>query len=352
MSSYAGKTVATLVANTLARLRQPVNTFDRYSRDNILSALNDANMEVALRKKCLHSFAVIVLKNGYSQYAPPTQLITPKCAFFYQSSSSYYELKLKDRAYLDETYPGWRVTNGDPTHMYPGDSFGSLRKLGFYPTPNADGDDYTTSPDTGIVISATGLTVTGNITGNNNAAHATICTDAAARTLSSLGVEVGMIALNITDGSQGQISAVSGSTFTVTLTGGTNNQWAVGDDFTILAGEYGVVTGITGTTEQYIFSSEYGEMVDIESITGNVYLEFYRRPLELVYDTQYSEIPIELHQYLPDYATWILKRDAPRGSMDFMEASAALQAFDRVIPPVSYVSIDDAVKDNRIRFNW
>jgi hypothetical protein len=79
-----------------------------------------------------------------------------------------------------------------------------------------------------------------NITGVNSVAHDSICTDSEGRTLSELGARLSVMAVNITDGSSGQISAVSGSTFTVTLAGGKNNVWAVGDEFLILAGEYGI----------------------------------------------------------------------------------------------------------------
>lgn len=349
-----GRTVAELVADALEGLRQPAGNYNRYSRPSILSALNLANLETATRLKCLHAFGIIIMKAGYGQYPPPSDMLSPKDAYFYQSASSYVHLTRggwKDRPWLDRFQAGWRTNDGDPYYAYIGDSSGNLRKLGFTPTPDTNGTNYTASPDTGVVISATGMTTTGNITGRNSAAHATICTDADGRTMSALGVTVGMIALNVTDGSQGQISAVTGTTFTVTLAGGTNNTWAVGDSFTVLAGEYGVVASIDGD-EEYIFSSDKGELIAINALTGNVYLEYYRKPLTLQYDLQYPEVPEEAHIYLPEYAIWWLKRRSTQGSDDLNEAMVAKAAYDEKIPPAKIKPMDESVETSVIRFNW
>jgi hypothetical protein len=323
---YDGLMFSELKERTLDRLKQKALNYDRYSEASIERALNDALIEAVRITRCIKSFAIITLKAKVSQYKPPSEMLLLNKAFFYQSATSYYELPQVSRAWLDRFKRGWRIQNGDPLYMYPGDHWGNLRKIGFTPTPKTDGTDYTTSPDTGIYVSESGMTTTGNITGTNNAASATVCTDTAARTLSDLGVLVGMMAVNVTDSSSGQITAVSGSTFTVTLTGGTANTWAAGDSFTILAGEYGVVTDWTDD-EEYLFTAEIGGMVDVDTVVHNVYLEFTKRPIPLQLETQYPQLPPELHQYIPDGATWIIKRAAPKGSDDFNEAMAAKQDF-------------------------
>ena len=351
------KTLSDLIADTVAGLRQPPTAplcYARYSRASIISALNMANMETAARLRCLHGFAVIILRDGYSQYLPPSDMLDPKDAFFYQSTSSYIHLTRdgwKKREWLDKYQGGWRHMSGDPYYAFIGDSAGNMRKIGFTPTPDKDGTNYLVTPDTGVVISATGMTTTGNITGRNTAAHATTCTDADGRTLASLGVRVGMMALNVTDGSKAQITAVAGSTFSVTLAGGTVNTWAIGDSFTILAGEYGVVTSVDGD-EQYIFSSDRGELVAINAITGNVYLEYWRKPIKLQYDTQYPEVPEEAHAYLPEYAIWWLKRHVSRGSDDANDAAMSKAIFDEKIPPVKVRPVDEQAETSTIRFNW
>ena len=323
---YTGYTLADLKSRTLDRLRQKPANYDRYAEESIERALNDALVEAVRITRCLKSFAILVMKDGTSQYKPPTEMLLPDKAFFYKSATSYNELVFKTRQWLDRFKRGWRVQDGDPSYMYAGDTWGNLRKLGFTPTPDTDGEDYTASPDTGIYASETGMTTTGNITGTNSVASATVCTDSEGRDLATLGVTVGMMIVNVTDGSQGQISAVSGATVTVTLADGTANTWAVGDSFNILAGEYGVVVDWAGD-EEYLFTAEIGGMVDVDTIIGNVYLEFVKRPLPLQFDTQYPQLPPELHIHLPDGAVWYLKRSSPKGGDDYNEASGAYQSF-------------------------
>lgn len=351
----AGKTVEILKAETLAKLRQPPLNYDRYTEIDILGALNDANLDAATSLKCLHAYAIIILAAGYGQYRPPVDMISPKKAFFYKTPTSYIELTRggwKSREWLDRYMSGWRTSSSDPYYAYVGDSIGSVRKIGFAPKPKTDGTNYITTPDTGVVISATGMTTSGNIIGVNSSddgPYCTDCIDSAGRTFSGLGVQVGMMAFNVTDGSKGQISDVTGSTFTVWLDGGATNTWRLGDNFIVLAGEYGVVTYID-SPEQYIFTSNLGELIAINALTGNVYLEYYRQPLELIYDSQYPEIPQELHGILADGAVWKLKRTSARGSEDLNEAMVAKQEFERSI--AGYQTVDQATEPNFIRYQW
>lgn len=69
-------------------------------------------------------------------------------------------------------------------------------------------------------------------TGANNAA---ILTDSMAR-FRNKGVraDVGMIVYNLTDGSQGVVTAVDDNNITATLTGGTDNDWDAGDSYLIV----------------------------------------------------------------------------------------------------------------------
>lgn len=204
-----GRTVATLIADTLEGLRQPPLNYTRYSRESILVALNLANMETVRRLKCIHGFSIIILRAGFDQYLPPSDMLYPKDAFFYQSASSYVYLTRdgwKKREWLDRFQGGWRRNDGDPNYAFIGDSAGNLRKIGFIPKPATNGTNYLISPDTGVVISITGMTTTGNVLGRSAAAHATLLTDADGRTLSTLGITVGMMVLNVTDGSKGQIA--------------------------------------------------------------------------------------------------------------------------------------------------
>jgi len=346
---WTGLTRAQLKSRTLWKLKQKPDNYNRYSEASIEDALNDAQIEAAKMTKCLRGFGILTMKDGYAQYKPPTEMLQLDKAFFYQSATSYYELIQKSRAWLDRFKKGWRVQEGDPQYVFSGDSYGTMRKIGFYPRPDTDGDNYAVSPDTGVYGSATGMSTSGNVTGTNSVAHATVCTDTDGISMSDSGVTVGMMAVNVTDDSSGQISAVSGSTFTVTLTGGTANTWALGDSYTVLAGEYGVVTDWSND-EKFLFTSDIGGIIAVETLTNNVMIEYCRRPLPLQFDTQYPEIPSDLHPYLPDGAVWSLKRNSPRASSDLEEATIAYQAFQAGI--MKYVDLDGVLEDDVVMNCW
>ncbi len=342
---YDGLQLLELKLRTLDILKQDreaTTKYVRYKETAILAGLNEGLVEFAKQTKCIKGMAIIELKAGFSQYKPPSDFLDIDKAFFYQSASSYWELNQKTRAWMDNHWPGWRTVTGDPWNVYFGDNYGNIRKLGFYPEPDTDGTAYSAGDDTGVFTTSTGVTSTGNVTGQNNAASATICTDSEGRTLSSLGITVGLTAVNVTDGSQGQISAVSGSTFTAALSGGTADTWAVGDSFMVLVGEYGVITSWTGD-EQYFFNSDIGAMIDIGELVGNVKLEYARRPLKLQFDVQYPEIPPEFHHYLPHYAKWYLKQSSPKKSEDYADAIGGLQFFERGVK--SYEPLEDSMED-------
>lgn len=325
--------------------RDATTKYNKYKETAVLAGLNEGVVEFARRTQCIKGMAIIEMKDGYAQYKPPSDMLTVAGlkAFFYQSATSYWELEQKSRAHLDYFRPGWRTVSGDPQFLYPGDNYGNFRKLGFYPKPDTDGTAYSAGDDTGVFTTSTGVTTTGNVTGLNNAASATVCTDSDGTDMAGAGVTVGLTAVNVTDGSTGQITAVSGATFTVTLTGGTADTWAVGDSYMVLAGEYGVITQWSGD-EQYLFNSDIGAMIDITTLVNNVKLEYGRRPLLLSVDLQYPEIPPEFHHYLPYYAKWYLKQGASKKSEDYVDAQAGLQFFEKGLS--EYSSLEDAMEDD------
>jgi len=344
---FEGLQLTELINRAQDRLKQKRGNFDRYPKDSIINALNDGQIEATKRLRCLHGMSIIVLKNGYNQYKPPHDYLLSKNAFFYQSATSYWQLKITTREWLDRFKSGWRTTSGDPLYMFPGDNYGNMRKLGFYPRPKTDGTSYITGADSGVVVSDNAAATTGNVTGQNGTAHATVCTDSDGRTLADHGVAVGMVAVNVDTDESGQISAVSGSTFTISATDFPSG-WSVGDNFNVLAGEYGTIVKWDGE-DQVIYNAEIGGTIDVRTIVNNVYLEYVRRPLLLKYNEQYPEIAPDLHQYLPDYVPFALKRNSPKGSTDAMEATIAFQAFETGLK--THIQPDNKTTDCCTRFS-
>jgi len=344
---FEGLVLSDLINRSQDKLKQKRGNFDRYSRQSIIDALNDGQIEATKVLRCLHGMALIVMKNGYNQYKPPSTYLLSKNAFFYQSATNYWQLKITTREWLDKFKPGWRTTSGDPLYMFPGDNYGNIRKLGFYPRPDTDGTAYESEDDDGMVVSDSAAETSGNITGQNATAHATICTDSDGREIGNLGANVGMVVVNVSTGESGQISAISGTTFTTSATDFPTG-WAVGDNFNILAGEYGTIVKWDGE-EQVIYNAEIGGTIDVRTIENNVYLEFIRRPLLLKYNEQYPEISPDLHQYLPDYVPFALKRNSPKGSTDAMEATIAFQAFKEGLK--THIPLDNKTSDCCTRYS-
>lgn len=139
MAVYSGLTLTLLKAKCLNGLRALALDYSRYTEANILNALNDTLIEAVQITKCLRAAGIIDLSDGTQQYAVPDGFLEIDRAFFYTSSTNYWELSQKTRAWLDRNKPGWRIVEGSPTVVYFGDigTYGS--KLGFYPTPDTNG---------------------------------------------------------------------------------------------------------------------------------------------------------------------------------------------------------------------
>jgi len=87
----------------------------------------------------------------------------------------------------------------------------------------------------------------GTHTGANNAS---VLTDISAD-FANEGVEVGMTVVNETDGSQGIITAVTATTITATLTGGTDNDWDTNDVYYILTDKWQAKPEITCSIQAF-----------------------------------------------------------------------------------------------------
>lgn len=319
---FEGWTRLELIQKVLRGLHQPVATpgtstdsdYNRYPKQDIVDKLVEGQIEFVSLTDCLTTFAIVEAVANQSEYRYPSEALKILSAQFYSATTRYEELSIiHNKQQMKRISNTWKTdSSGTPERLYPSYNYGNIRKFGVYPKPSSNGTTYT-GDSMGIVTSATDFTFSGDITGThrvgagNNRAYAE---DESGRDFTTLGVVAGMMIFNTTDSSNGQITAISNGNATndrlsVTLSGGTDNDFDEGDSFVVTVGEYGVVIRANGT-EEWAFSTEYGALQDINPLSGNIMLDFVKRPKILDYDTQYPEIPMDYQQALVEYAIWKL----------------------------------------------
>ena len=318
---YEGFNRLELIQMVLRGLGSPVATVDtdtssdytRYTKEDIIKQLSIAENQFVMKTDVLTSWAIVEAVSGQSEYRMPRRSLKILDGKFYTSTTTYEQLiNRTNRSQMKRIDSNWRTaTAGRPEYIYPGFGYGNVRSWGAYPKPSSDGTTYDGS-SMGIVTAATDFTFTGNITGTHKTGFASsaFLVDTAGRNFVTLGVTVGMMIFNTTDGSSGQVTAIgnqdaTNDKLTVTLAGGTDDDFDTDDSFVVTVGEYGVVIR-ADNSEEWAFSSAYGALQDITPLSGNFMLEYVKRPLVLDLDTQYPEIPAEHHHALAERVIWKL----------------------------------------------
>ena len=98
------------------------------------------------------------------------------------------------------------------------------------------------------------------------------------RDFTTLGIKIGDIAKNVTDGSQGIITAIVGDTITATLAGGTDDDWDSADVYNILDGDsldliargFELSIGSQGFNVITLFVNDLSSNESSESITTRI----------------------------------------------------------------------------------
>ena len=318
---YEGFDRLELIQMVLRGLGSPVATpgtdtaadYSRYPKTDIIKQLTIAESQFNMKTDTLTTFAIVEAVASRSEYRLPRRCMKITDAKFYTGDTTYEQLKqMTSRTQMKRIDNTWKVaTAGRPEYVYPGFGYGNVRSFGAYPKPSSDGTTYT-GASMGIVTAATDFTFTGNLTGTHKTgfANSAFLVDNDGRNFATLGVTVGMMIFNTTDGSSGQITAIgnqdaTNDKITVTLSGGTDDDFDTDDSFVVTVGEYGVVIR-ADNSEEWAFSSEYGAVQDITPLSGNFLLEFVKRPLLLDLDTQFPEIPVEHHHALAERSIWKL----------------------------------------------
>lgn len=318
---YEGQTRLELVQSVLEALGSPITTYgtdtaadySRYAKAGIIKHLNEAQTEYVRKTKCLTTWAIIETVADRQEYRLPRRCLHVLDAKYYTGTSDYDQLRiLTDRSMLKRHDSTWRTGgSGTPELIAPGYGYGNVRSFISYPKPASDGTTYS-GTTMGIVTAATDFTFSGEVTGTHHTSFPNTASlvDAAGRDFTTLGVTVGMMLFNTTDGSKGQITGIANQQATndkllVTLSGGTDDHFDIGDSFVVAVGEYGVVIR-ADNSEEWAFTSNYGSLQDISPLSGNFLIDFVKRPMKLDIDTQYPEINPELNQALAEYAIWKL----------------------------------------------
>lgn len=324
---YSGKTLTELENGVLSKLGESAQTFTRYTKEEIDANLNQALKIFSVRTRLLQTNAISIMKAGIRFYKLPTNFIdfvNPRWIARYRDSggTGYTRLERTSVQRLDNVSGSWRDETGSPRGIFKGGVYGNTRLFGVYPVPAVDGEVYTASQDTGVVIAGSNISIGNNVVGvHKTGANSAFYIDTEGRDLAALGVVVGMVIENLTDGSQGAITAIANGEavndkISVTLAGGTDNDFDVGDSVIIYAGEYGVVTSWASATEQYIFNTEYGVLGSITTPNGNVEYEYIRNAAKLSGASQYPEIPELFHVDLEWYTAGILLGTEHDGRVD------------------------------------
>jgi len=282
---YEGFTLQQIEEAILWELGQVQGTtvsYNKYPQAKIREKLTNRQNWFVFHTHCLKKFALIVAKEGYRQYKLPTNCIDSGliAVKYYDSATSYINLKVVDLDYMNNNLEGYLVEDDSaPEYAFVGDSYGNIPMLEVSPAPDADGTNYSTDPDTGVAIGGDLPGATNNISGAATGGSSTTLEDSAT-TLTDLGLAAGMYARNVTDGCYGYILSIATNavTFASALTGGTNNTFAAGDSYLILAGEYGVITSWEDDDE-FIFGSEVGILSTITVPAGNFRVDFVPYPL-------------------------------------------------------------------------
>jgi hypothetical protein len=339
---WTGYTINDLIRKTLKLCFQEVTKsgagivtgdFSRYEQTEIIEALNEANEDISLEAKLAETFAFIRLLDGQRQYPLPKDLWCLKYAWYFDTGGTPWPLKIYDMRWAFEIRNYLMTLEGSPPEfIYPGDSYGNIRKIGVYPIPGTDGTAITFSAATGAVTGSSLGTFVGEITGQHKAGYVAspFLVDSAGRNFVTLGAKVGMMIFNVSDGSSGQITAIGNQDATndkvsVTLTGGTLNYWTPTDSFELPAGEYGEIVSLT-SNEEYIFSSTLGGITGITPQPGNLMIQYTRYPGRFTDVSQYPEMYKYFQKALPYGAAGRLLLDSAAAKSEYVERAKYCQS--------------------------
>jgi hypothetical protein len=345
--AYDGYNVDDLQKIILFELGQTTGTtvsYGKYPEWLIRQKLTERQNQFVFRSRCLRRFALIPAKDGYRQYRLPLNCMPNGviAAKYYDSTTSYVDLNIRDMAFMDSERPGWDTADdGTPEDVIMGDSYGNIPTIYVYPPCDTTGTDYASSPDTGIYVGTTMPGASNNYTGTATGGDATSLLDTVVD-FTKMGLVAGMCVRNQTDGCIGQITTIAAHDITVTtLSGGTLNVFTAADLYEILAGEYAVVTSY-GNKDRYIFGTYFGMLNNITIPADTIKIDYVPYPIPfsftiggtdgaLLADTQRPDIPKLWHSALADGVVADFLKMFSEASKEFQRAQAYEAKFAQAV---------------------
>lgn len=94
--------------------------------------------------------------------------------------------------------------------------------------------------------------------------------------------------------------------------------------------EYGSVIRMTDTDE-FFLNTDAGVSARVLEMNGNLWMEYYKLPMNMTSSAQYPEIPKEYQKALPYYAAWDLLQHNPEDSAEFKRAASYEARFNNEI---------------------
>ncbi len=315
-------------------------SFVKYSEYRVKKKINQAYSEIMALTRTLKSWFIVPLTANYSQYPVPVNCFDIFKVYYYSSAATYTELPVVDESFLeDELLPGWKSTASTPKWAFVADRSKMVIKLGVAPAPSSSATAITLASTVSQKAQPYGATEA--VSGSAAPGSATnVYVDSGGQDFSDLGVIVGLVILNTTDGSRGTITSVSTTntsndtlTCSGNLSGGSLNVWTPGDEMRIIGGEYGGHIDIGDTEAEYLLAPNAGQL-PLPSITmaaNNLLVQGYMYPILLINDNQYPELAPPFHYYIALRAAGLLGQEEPTDSPEFSKAKDYMAESDQAL---------------------
>jgi hypothetical protein len=306
-TGYTADQIERIVLWEIGQVAGTTVSYSKFPKWLIRQRLSERQNQFVAVSQCLKRTALIPAVADRKAYRLPENCMDNgvQSVRYYSHHDTYDDLDIKDQKWLDDNFEGWRTTDSsEPDYCYKADSYGNIPMLGIHPSCDSSGTAYTGTSDTGVQIGTTAPGASANISRVTTSAGAgTVITDTSGA-FTDTGVVAGMYVRNVTDGSYAYVVSVDTATqiTTSTLDGGTDDTWASGDTYEILAGEYMILCSET-RADRYIFGYKMGCLGEITIPDHTLVIDYTPYPLSFywdatvsdsghVHDTQRPEIPV------------------------------------------------------------